>query len=75
MLMSHTKETVKPSDTVPVPSHTPWLTRGQAAAYLQVSESTITRMENEGRIPVYTVPGNRIHRFLASDLDKAMIPV
>jgi excisionase family DNA binding protein len=55
---------------VTIPTHTPWLTRRQAMAYLQVSDSTISRAIESGRLRVFHINAGRQQRFNISDCDR-----
>jgi excisionase family DNA binding protein len=45
-----------------------WLTLGQAAKYLGVSESTVRKWADEGKLPAFSTPGGH-RRFRRADLD------
>jgi excisionase family DNA binding protein len=45
-----------------------WMTLGQAARYLGVSEPTLRKWTDEGRIPVFRTPGGH-RRYLRDELD------
>ena len=45
-----------------------WLSLGQAAKYLGVSESTLRKWSDEGRVPAFSTPGGH-RRFRTRDLD------
>ena len=46
-----------------------WFTLGQAAKYLGISESTLRKWTDEGRIQAFSTPGGH-RRFRGSDLDE-----
>jgi excisionase family DNA binding protein len=46
-----------------------WLTLGQASKYLGVSESTVRKWADEGRLPAFSTPGGH-RRFRRPDLDE-----
>lgn len=46
-----------------------WLTLGQAAKYLGVSESTVRKWADEGRLGAFSTPGGH-RRFRRADLDQ-----
>lgn len=45
-----------------------WMTVGQAARYLGVSEPTLRKWTDDGRIPVFRTPGGH-RRYLRDELD------
>lgn len=45
-----------------------WLTLGQAARYLGVSEPTLRKWTDDGRLPVFRTPGGH-RRYLRAELD------
>src|ERR1700693_103473 len=54
----------------PVPANEPdWLTLGQAAKYLGMVQSTISRWSDAGRLPAFYAPGGH-RRYRRGDLDQ-----
>lgn len=51
-----------------------WVTRNDAAAYLQVDPKTVDRYVREGKLTKYTLAGGRAVRFDQSDLDAMLHP-
>ena len=51
-----------------------WLTEKEAQKYLKVSRSTLLRLEETGKLPVYRVGGERLRRYRQEDLDAVMEP-
>ena len=50
------------------PADGAWLTLGQAAKYLGISESTLRKWADAGRLPAFSTPGGH-RRFRTGDLD------
>jgi|GEM_PF-6879199 len=49
-----------------------WMTIGQAAGYLRVSEKTISRLRGQGELKSYTGFGMSCPRFRRADLDRLL---
>jgi excisionase family DNA binding protein len=47
----------------------PWLTRAEAAAYLNVNPSYLEKRKRRGLLPRFSQVGKRIIRYRRSDLD------
>lgn len=53
---------------------TPWLTKEQAAAHLQVTTRTIDRLVKAGKLRKHVLDGTNSVRFKREDLDGLMEP-
>src|SRR5215213_2638010 len=60
---------VKRDEEVVVGGDVHWLSLGQAAKYLGVSERTLRKWADEGRLPAFSTPGGH-RRFRLADLDR-----
>lgn len=48
------------------------LTVEEAASYLKLNKSTVSRMASDGRLPGHKLPGSTHWRFYKSELDTAI---
>jgi excisionase family DNA binding protein len=51
-----------------------WMTVAEAMAYLRVSRVTLYRLMGEGRLPFFTIHGERGRRLRRADLDNVLLP-
>lgn len=53
----------------------PWLSQGQAAAYIGHTDRTIRKYIARGLLPAYRIAGSRSVRIRRSDLDALLQPI